>query len=536
MAMAAGAAAVAFALMAAFALWVAHTRIDVGWFSDSVDYLVIADYYRQWFAGTPEGYSADFFGKTRFPPLFPLMLAAVGAGTVEQQLANVLTAAFMVLSAVTVFVWLVRTLRNRATAAVLLVAWTLLPGTLLLSVYPMSELPFIALLYSAMALAQVRDPVGRPRFALGVAVLIGLSALLRMVGLAAGVAFGAWLLAVDRRSLSRTVVCAFAALGPGLAWLAYRRLLPGAESYGDSLTGDKYQGEFGSWSGFLLGQPARMVSGFAENLEVWPTTPAFAVALILLAFAAIGWWRRLLDKEYDAFLLPAYVGLIFVWPFPVEIGRMLVVVVPVVLVQASVGCAWAWRRLGRPAADPLRTAAGVLALGVLAASATTLVRVGSRVLLPVAPELEARKPTRSFLIVGSTAWAVTTLELDARIAAAMRQTGNVVTPDDCVYAISPAMLWLVGNVDARPMPGRLRDDVPVREQLGDCRYFFVVYTTTIQQGQPYLYPLAHVQGWTRPVFGSFFEYSGQRNLAAGLLEVIDTPRQDDPPEANRPDP
>ena len=61
---------VAFVLFAAAAAWIAVGARYGGFFSDSVDYLVVADFFRSTFGATDVSpFAASLFHGTRFPPL-----------------------------------------------------------------------------------------------------------------------------------------------------------------------------------------------------------------------------------------------------------------------------------------------------------------------------------------------------------------------------------------------------------------------------------------------------------------------------------
>lgn len=508
---------VAIAAAALQYLWVPQGRPLAGGFSDSVDYLVLADYFRGQFDASVHTYSRTYFGISRFPPLYPLTLAAAGAGIASPQPAYWLTYVQAIAALLFVALWLRRENERAGPAAAFSVALALCPGLLLLQTNPISEPLLTALLFGAMLLAA--RAAGHGRW-LAFAMVVSIVPLARMSGIALIAAAIAWSLLGLRLRGGTALAAASVMLLPTAAWVGYRRLLPIETDYLDQLGLAQILGELGGWSGLLLGQWQRLWRGYIELFDPGVGWLGAAVGSAVLALAVLGWWQRLRHAKLDALFLPLYLGLVFVWPFPAEIPRLLSVTLPIVLQSALDGA----MRL-RMRSLPSTQRAAILASLLVVAGAPSLFQFWRRMLIDLDPVLAAHARTPSFLTYPSEQRARQWLEIRARMAAAIRALPGEVPRSECVYSALPAFVWFVaqGQVNVKPVPMRLDPARPAREQFAACRYFLVAQVTSPQHGQPGMYPLDHIREWTRPVFVSMIRLDADRQApAVALLEATET--------------
>jgi len=507
----------------ALLVWMALLGPVIGGFSDSAEYVVLADFFLGHFTGALQQYSANYYGVSRFPPLYPLTLAIAGAGMEASLRAHWVTVVESAAALALLAAWLKQQLRDTGAAALLFAAFVLLPGWLLLGLNPLSEPLFFALLFACLLVAdRWRDGESSPWV---LAALVSILPLARSAGLALVVAAIVWFHLHGQRRL-RLAALATAMCVPILAWMAYRRILPIDYDYSAQLTLDRVLEVFGGWDGWLLGQWPRMFNAVIDNLDPSRHRYAIPAAGLLLAFGIVGWWLRLRARRLDPLFLVVYLGLVFVWPYPAEQQRLLLVALPFVMLCAADAVVYLAARV-RPVSPLL--AAAFVAVIVIAPASTFLARVPHRLALDVAPELSSHRATPSFFLLLDDDDALHWLELRERIVQVMSELPGIVPRTDCVYSTSPALAWMVtgGRVSIRPTIAGIETAERARREMGECRYFLVAFITSPQHRQPPLYPHRLIEAWTRPVLLSEFKGPNGENkgTAAALLVRRDDEEQ-----------
>lgn len=486
-----------------------------GWFTDSLDYLWFAEFYSQFFSGEVSSHAETTFRTTRFPPLLPLLLAAFGGSSTD--LAPVGLLMFVLFTACTALAtwWAYRATRDVIAAIFCGLSLALSPGWFLLQQSsPVSEPLMLALVLAALLLAG-EGPLTRGR-ALALALVAGAIPLARTIGIAMAIPVAVRLLADRGLGRLRFGLAGLAVL-PFLAWSLVRSTLPQAENYTDSLTLESIQNVYGGIVPWLAGQPFRMVEGAASALANVPGPVAISLGgllAVLAVLAAFVDWRRL-----DSQFLVLYCGIVFVWPFPAEMPRFMGLLLPIVLVLAARGAAWlAGLRAARPAwsSRPLLAALSVAAVVV---SLPGVAHNGHLALRTVDPQLEPFKRFGGYFMAENAQVGDQALEFAARLVAAMEVLPEYVPDGECVYALSPQMVFHYGKVRSMATPRNLADARDVRERLVACRYLLAISAPTSQHGESPMYPATLVSDQVQPLFISYMEVSGQRFPAIGLFDL-----------------
>ncbi|HSJ06945.1 MAG TPA: hypothetical protein VK936_09590 [Longimicrobiales bacterium] len=302
---------------------------------------------------------------TKYPPVFPAVLAvAMALGLQPWVQLKLVVLGFSAAAVATAFFWM----RSRRRAALGLAVAALLavsPGVLRESRWVLSDVPFWAFSMVALWAFDRLRADDWPRF--GVATAATLLALFtRSAGLPLVLAAGAWL-AWRRRWTQLGLLSGAAAVLAALWWLRSRAFASGYVS--EFWLVEPYQPELGT-----IG-PADLVARIVENLQKYitihlPTLLAEATGVILLAISAAaavlalwGWARRMHQPRVAELFLPAYLGLILVWPAVWSGERFLLPVLPLLLFLAGESLARLVRRFGqRGAAVAMLPLAVVLAL------------------------------------------------------------------------------------------------------------------------------------------------------------------------------
>ena len=495
--------------------WIVAGERPVGLFTDSIFYLMFADFYQAIVTGgavPPD--VAEMYRGSRYPPLFPLLLALFDAGTDHPVRALCVTNATALLAAAVLWLWLRRESMPRGLATAATLAAILTPASLLWLLDPVSEPLQVLLTVAACALA-VGGGASR---ALTIAALVALMPLARMAALPFVISAVLWLwrsraLSVRIRALGTVVMVL-----PGMAWAAYRALATSAETYTSAVVGPGSRLNVSDPLAWLGHEAWRVIEGVGRlwHLPWEAAAPAFAA--VLLALAAIGCVERLKRNMIDALYLPAYLGLVLVWPYPAETERLLIVVIPFLLVCAMDGVRALAASLAVRNAAPVGAAVPAL---LLAASLPALAQFAGRAAIPLDPELAGYKREVAFLTEPSEAWARVIPGVYLRLQRTIEALPQVVPVHACIYAPSPFVVRYWGRRLAWPYPRDLADPDEARRKMTACPYFLVAATGTLQRDEPALYPLAVIESWTRPVIASYFEFEGERLLAAAVLERVE---------------
>lgn len=508
----------ALAALGAWLVWIVAADPAVGMFSDSVDYLIMADFYRGMLGADREAayYSVAHYGTSRFPPLFPLLLAGAGAGRLQPGIAYLVTAACALFACVAVGAWYLRQMRSTATTAALLAAATLGVSSTQLLLNPVSEPLYVALLATSFVVAaRVRDGDVSP---LLLGLVAGMVPLARMAGVAVAIAVVCWLFWGSGRRRRDCVPAALAAILPALLWMGYRSLLPVNEDYAAQLSLERMLEAFGGWQGLVVEQPLRQLDAVAANFALTATPLARGVALVTLALAAHGWWLRLWRQELDAYYLPLYLGICMVWPYPAESARLMAVAMPVVLLHAWWSAAW----LGRVAAER-RRASHVLPSALVAtwilALAWPWAGIARRASLDADDELRPFRRSTSYFLASGAAEAEAAAEHWARLVGMARSLPEVIGRE-CVYTTFPSMVWLQSGGRARalliPAPEALPQ--PPAALFDRCRYVLALNMESPQNDIPPLFPAELLADDAHAVLLSQTRVGGRDVTAAVLLE------------------
>lgn len=498
--------------------WIAWDA-EAGSFSDSVDYLLLADSIRRDVLGLPAEPALRLFHLSRFPPLYPALLALIGAGPDAQARAFALTAALGVAAVGLCALWSARVTRSKAAGAAIAATLPLCPGLFLVMVHgPLSE-PLLAVLVIAMLLFSERLPQRSAAWA--VAALAGAAPLARNIGFAFSIAAAAVLWRELRLSRAYRLSCAALCLLPLPLWSLLRHSPEHADSYLASLRLEKLLASFGGWHGWLLLHPLRILDS-AALLWVNQVQPVHGVLLIPLALASfVGCLRRIAERKIDAIALPIYLAVICVWPFPAELSRLLSALIPIVVVHAWAGAMQLPRRV-RPLSG--RTLALVVASAFAVLGIDQSLALAHRALRPVESGLETYKRTPGYFWAPTDAVADRALAFHASLIGILREIRAVVPArGECVYTIMPSMVWLYARVPALPIPLGLTEPAAAKARFTACRYFLVGTATTLQSAEAPLYPLPLIEAWTETLrTASMPAADGDTELVLALLRRRDS--------------
>jgi len=413
---------------------------------DSVSYLLQARLYdgsatpamRAW-AGTA----------THFPPLFPLVLALLGASH-DLLRAHLVVAATAAAALVAIFAFAARTTLDRRTAGALVAAFLLTPSAWISTLGILSDPQY--LLLSFVALAMAARP-GRDRSlarTLTFGAVLAAAALTRSAAaaLVAAYALHVAIRVARRETPARTAWLPLAMVAAAVvAWTALRVPLVG-ENYGLVLRNVR------AWiardpAGFVEAIARQLAGGWIASFTADPAVapPVRAFYLALGAVSAVGAVRAAARNRLDGWYVLAYLAMLALWLFPQEImRRLLYPVVPLALLHAGEALFAAGRRaLAPPRAWMAVGLPGVLALLLTApALVTTAQRATDRT-----PPLAGSTLDLAGMPPYYTSIAYTYARIDAgrhlAVLAGLERIGERTPPGARILWVRPDYVALLAN-------------------------------------------------------------------------------------------
>jgi len=297
---------------------------------------------------------------TKYPPVFPLLLAALIALGAKTWVALKSTAVVSTLLAVAfTFLWAERRVGPAAAFAVALLFGSS-AAVVYYSHWILSDPVFVAFTVASFWVLEAAPAAEGPKrvgqLAAGV-LLVGLAYFTRSAGLPLVVALLGWL--ALRRSWRPAVVTALALGLPALAWWWRGRGAPATYAAEFWLV-DPYQPTLGT-IGVLDLIPRAVANGvgyvtrFGPGGIVGPGGNAVAVLGVVLTVAALYGWARTVRERMGLVELffPLYAGLILVWPEVWSGDRFALPLYPVVFLYGAIALEDVTPRLPAFAAAPV---------------------------------------------------------------------------------------------------------------------------------------------------------------------------------------
>ena len=289
---------------------------------DAAYYLMMAHAYTP--SAVPDVVYSTVAHDSRFPPLFPLLLAAFAAGD-NLQLTSIIDAACFVLALIALYVWQMGLGFAASRAAALTLVNALLPESYLLALCPQSEYLYLLLSLLVLLFIDRFERGARERDLYIAAFLLAAACLTRTIGIAL---FAPMVIVLIRSRRLRLAGPLFVAMVPVLIW----HLMHSAKSgYGYILESTYAEAPFTSLFRQTLGEWEALRYGFAQNILQTGQMFAITQALAISVLVAIAW--RAAKLRADGVYVAIYLGILLVWPFPEEAARFVWAVLPIGLVQ-----------------------------------------------------------------------------------------------------------------------------------------------------------------------------------------------------------
>lgn len=399
--------------------------------TDGPNYLMMADHYAHGNMADPV--YADVAAYSRFPPLYPLLLAWCHASD-DFHLIHMVTTACLILALLAFYAWLFVEGLSSAQCTLLVLLFAALPGSWLAGLVVQSE--YLYLMWSLLAIALLaayqRNHLINALY--GAAIVIALATLTRAIGVALYIPLLLVLLRAPRRA---AILALVVSLLPLLIWSLLHR---SKVSYTDAL-GLIYSGDH--W-GILRSQLAKELpalrNGFGGNFLLHsPLQPlADVVGLICLAGTSL----RTIKLKPDALYTTANLLILLVWPYPEEAQRFLWVLVPFLIAQPLL--AFSDWRSEMPSSPMPRLLTCILSASVLGMIIPAFALASDRYRAAAYTDLpEAWTFVSWYGEDADHAWDVVSIQ--TAIINSMRRITEDVPANDCVISTRPDLINYFGR-------------------------------------------------------------------------------------------
>ena len=499
--------ALIFTGLSAFLYFLSWNYESAGFLSDDAVYLLMADGFSPFRAAEP-GLTGYVMREALFPPLYPFLLAALGAGSGSLLWAHVITTTTLVIALGVYGLWINSQLRDCVPAIGLLAVFALAPGTLLQDLELLSELPY--LMFTLMALWLAERTRTSDRGSAWIALCVGLATLTRTAGLSLLLAFAVWLLGHRVRGRVKWLVLATI---PSIAWLCYKKWIlasKGAYTTFWSSLWDQLKADPGYAATFLENQGKGLWQALLNTMDFQPSHLTQSILAITLLAGLPIWIKRLRTCELDAWYLLVGGMMVLLYPFPGYFTRLFLPWVPILLFYAYQGvlqitAGWGEIR-GKPALAYLYLASLLLTL------LPSLGFISHRLAEPIAPDLANWKHTRYWYRLQDVNEIREDVRFRHNLILATRQVAQSVPEGDCVYGVHTAISMLYSRRVFYQPPSPAVDASEFEKLSQGCRYFFLV-------------PVAG-QISNHPV-DAFYPYNRLSGDAAELVQAWKDPRDAD---------
>jgi len=399
--------------------------------SDGPSYLMMANHYAHGNSGDPV-YS-DYATYSRFPPLYPLLLAWSHAAD-NFHLIHAVTTACLILALGALYAWLLVQGLSPSESALLAFLFALIPGTWLAALTVQSEYLYLFWSLLALCLLTAQERSKNPHLLYAAGMAIAMAILTRSIGIALLPAFGLLLLRAPRRN---AILALLIAALPVLTWSLLHRSRAG---YTDALAQIYSRDGLSTLKSQLVNELPALRQGFSGNFALQDSLRWLFDVLGLLCLGAT--LLRAIRTKPDAVYVVCNLAILLVWPYPEEAQRFLWVLVPLLIAQPIL-----------LATRPTTASYGSRGSQYLTAAAAAAILVG---IIPACALASDRYraafytdlPESRFFVAWygqdqQHGWDVATMQ--TAMMNSMRSIADSVPATDCVIATRPDLINYLGR-------------------------------------------------------------------------------------------
>jgi hypothetical protein len=451
-------------------------------------YLLIADHL-SFFAGVKPEVSAVAMRYSAFPPLYPLLLGMLGGTSAHIAVAHAITTTFLLAAIAMYFIWLRSETRSVLEAFLLALIFSFLFTTLLQSLGIMSE--NLYLLLTLLAIWLVNKPDGSLCRFYVIAVVIGLAAITRTVGVTLIAAFAVYLLIHKKEQWIRLVLVSAA---PIVLWNVLRWLLGYKGGYLWVIADIMQRGPLAD----LLSRQISIEShalwvGWIKGMNVLPTLMTLIAGSVVGAICLAGTFYRAYTRKLDGIYLLFYFFLLLVWPFTREAERFLYAIMPILLFH---GLEFSDYLLQRFSLRKILILAYPLGIALIAFPATGM--FFNRMALATHAENRMYAHSSDWYSDANLDTARMSIKSNLILVQSWKKVSQVVPQNDCVYHVDAPSLMLYADRRSYAPPIASSKE-QFLQMARDCRYFYLGSYSRIPYKQ-ILYPRDYIAGTAKIIF------------------------------------
>ncbi len=410
--------------------------------------------------------SEYFSSKSLYPPLYPILLGLLGGGN-SILIAHLITTTFLLIAILILYQWILLLNHEKLHATVLVIVFSILPGTYFQALSIHSE--NIYLLFSLLAIffVTLKETSGNHKFLLLAAIFIACSTLSRSAGFTLALAFIFYLVINNSK---RKYLLSFIAIFPMVLWSVFNNQ---SDSSYISVFSNHYSGNYIT----IFIQQISNQSLYILHAWYSSFTPGtFGQLLLAIIFVAslLSALYRTLKKKLDGIYIILYLLMILVWPYPAESMRLLYPVIPILLVQTSIcikDITDQW------VSDNIFLKGNyVLEAILLIILIPNLILTINRFNITVDENLIPYKRTNAWYETDLN-MAMKNINIFYGIFTSLNDVKQYVPNEECVYSIKPTIIELYMQRISKVPPRTIIDDDFYRSiEQSNCRYFYFIET------------------------------------------------------------
>jgi 4-amino-4-deoxy-L-arabinose transferase-like glycosyltransferase len=465
-------------LATAYIVWTWNHEL-AGMATDNSIYLLTAKHFSPW---SPSSDIARHFAQhSQYPPLYPIILGLFGGG--ESMLAaHLITTLSLLLSFLILRKWLLTFGLSRLTANTAVLLFALLPGTVKLSMFILSENQYLLFTLLALTATALYEKSCRNRYLFIAAFMIIGATLTRTVGITLIAAFVLYL--VHRRP-RRAILLGILAASPVLILLLLK--ISGTADQGtgylEAFVTHYRENPVSQLAAQVTVESNGLWKGWLANFEPAALSFLFTFFIIIcLLGLVIGLYQQRLDSYYLFF----YFIIILVWPYPAEAKRLIYAIMPIlfgqgILLMHHLSSLITVRRLVQPAAIFLSV--------LLLVSLPGTVFMAGRFIQPVSSDLINFKRNKYFYLPNhnTAIWQTRNAKV---LVEDLRSLDSRLPTDAIIYGTNPPFISYHSNRQSLrpPKPNSDWDAFLDKASASGIAYFYMTGTTSPSVKTPY-YPL-----------------------------------------------
>jgi hypothetical protein len=443
----------------------------VGLMADDAVYLLMADYFSPYYSSLSQN-AAFIMETSQFPPLYPILLAVLGANSENVFLAHIITTCCLVSAVVAYYFWIRETQISKTTSLFLALIFICSPASLLMNVDLWSEHFYLFLTMCALLFIEKANT--NYKFWLIASILIGLMPLARLVGLTFVVAFFIYLQIHKIKYRYRYIAISII---PFLIWKVVSLSLFTTEIYEETLM-NFYQYDFWLHTKHLFfSQLPDLWTGWHECFDIRKNFFSGIVCACILIMSLVTWFLRLLDKRIDSIYVLFYLLLILIWPDPNHNMRFLFVIFPILLYYSYVSLSLVLKFHALQNLKIIINYASILI--VVATFLPTDLYAINRSFAKLPDELESYRASRYLLTVKYSVEAEDTVKILKKTILSYIEASQHIPDGQCVYTAHQENFMFHGRrlAFSLPLPKEVMNN-SIFQYLDKCKYVHVLYTNS----------------------------------------------------------